>query len=106
MYFLVSQVPDELKGEWDWSLAMIKVSDQLSAYLAAASPSLAEGLRQIVGGTVTRMIAGVAELPSGCYADFSAHPILLIDTPQTLERFRAERGSTFPYESHLVPIQQ
>ena len=106
MYFLVARVPGELKSEWDSSLAMIKISDELSAYLAAASPSLAEGLRQLVGGPDKPTVVTAAELPPGCHKDFSAHPILLIDTPQTLERFRTERGSTFPYASHLVPFEQ
>jgi hypothetical protein len=105
LYFLMSRNSVRGSTDWDWSLTKVKVSDTESAYVAAATKELAASLAELLPETMRPQVVAKAKLPPKCYRDFSSTRVLLIDTAETLARYRAERSSTFPYGRHIVSCQ-
>jgi hypothetical protein len=89
-------------GNWRWSLLKVKVSNGESAYFATSTRELADEIRATFSADLQPRVVQGSELPPDCHRNFADTPVLLIDSPDTLALFRAQRGSTFPYRQHTI----
>jgi hypothetical protein len=100
-YFLMSP-NSEGRSDWEWTLVKVKVSEAESAYVAAGTKELAASLAEMFPTGARPRIVARADLPPKCYRDFSATRVFLINSAETLARYKAEGSSTFPYSQHIV----
>jgi hypothetical protein len=109
LFFIRMRLPEgELAQNFTWSLFVVKVSTDVTAYVAFRTEDLAQmvvadcsrSMPTEPDGEYSLSVVGASVIDANHYFDFDAKPVVLFETKAEVDAVLT-RPPSYPYEQHL-----